>query len=232
MIKFVIPVINVFDKNYHNILLPSIQKWKSNATLISNSQKNKGLFEKYNHAIKTEKFSDDDIIVLCHSDVKIHDEYFQEKLEMFFNYFPNVGIAGVIGTTQLNKGGGWWHCDRKVYGRGKILQGYNDGSTRLMEDRSGSFNNVITVDGCILFCKGKFLKNISFDEYNFQGLYHFYDADMCLMALCNGWKVGVVDVLVEHRSEGPMTENWHKAKEIFYKKWKFLDFPVTLQNFQ
>ena len=70
-----------------------------------------------------------------------------------------------------------------------------------------------------------------FDEETFDG-FHFYDVDACFTLLKQGVDIGIIDVMVKHGSEGPLSESWHKNKKAFYNKWKDITFPATIHSFR
>jgi hypothetical protein len=61
------------------------------------------------------------------------------------------------------------------------------------------------------------LKQVNFRDDIYQGTYHFYDVSYCIDVIESGWDVCVADILIEHKSEGPLSENWHITKDIFIK---------------
>jgi hypothetical protein len=99
-----------------------------------------------------------------------------------------------------------------------------------MNDCDGNFDELVCVDGCIMFMQGKIAKEYKFDFDTLDG-YHFYDYDMCFNLLKNGYDVGVIDVLVEHKSIGNLTDDWFRQKENFQNKWNMLKYPVTKEQF-
>ncbi len=46
-----------------------------------------------------------------------------------------------------------------------------------------------------------------------------------------GYNVAVADILVHHKSEGPMQENWFEARKEFETKWKGngISFPFEVK---
>lgn len=195
------------------------------------------IFKKYNYALNTMEFEDDDILAFVHEDIRILDLKMESKVEMVFKHRKDIGILGVYGTTAFPEAGGWWLCNRELHARGHIYQGFpgvvekpfymHDGKHNV-----GFFDNLTSVDGCCFFMSGRMAKRYRFDERTFKG-YHFYDCDTTFSALQMGYKVAVADILVEHLSEGPLPTSWFTNKDKFIKKWKNLGykFPVTAGQF-
>jgi hypothetical protein len=231
MIKYVVSI------NDKDIFENNISKYitKENSMIIENSIDLDSMAKKYNNAISDIELNgleDQDIIVFVHEDVKLLDESFEEKLKMVFNRKRDVGLIGVYGTTKFVEAGGWWMSDRKEYGRGHIIQGLPDKEPFHMQDRIGFFDDVVSVDGCMIAIKGEIInEGFKFDE-TLDG-YHFYDVDASFTILEMGYKVAVADVLIEHASEGPLNEQWEITRKDFVNKWKDKGyiFPVTVQQF-
>ena len=196
------------------------------------------IFEKYNKGIESwiedieSPLKDDDIICFMHEDIKIHDKDFYEKVNYIFSNRKDVGVLGVIGTKKFPQESGWWLTDPKNH-TGHIYQGRPDLSEPFhMVKKKEYSEEVVSIDGCIFFVRGFLAKELRFDDTTFGG-YHFYDCDYCFSALEKGFKVAVADILVEHLSHGPLSEEWFHNRNIFIEKWKSrgISFPVTQMDF-
>jgi len=218
----------IFESNLKN----SLNNFKDKTEVIL-IEGNLGICRKYNEALDNikEQLNDDDIVVFSHDDITIRDEYICEKVKLYFEHMPNVALAGIIGTTKYSNVGGWWHEFRETNARGKIIQGKPNGESYLMDDCNGNFNDLVCVDGCIMFMRGIIAKKYRFDFDTLKG-YHFYDYDICFTLLKDGYDIGVIDVLVEHKSEGPLKNEWYVWKDIFQKKWETLKYPITKNQFK
>lgn len=193
-----------------------------------------GICEKYNlgiqHFVK-EGLLDTDVIAFCHGDVKILDSAFKEKVEYIFSNIPNLGVAGVIGTTELHDTCGWWLSEQRLH-RGHLMQWVdsNPNNKYHMTRTIGNYTNMVTIDGLCMLVKGELAKKLPFDSETFPNTYNFYDADYSLMAREAGYKVGVFDILLEHKSAGTgiFEDDWAKNKVKFLTKWvnKGQTFPI------
>ena len=198
---------------------------------IDNS--NSTIFEKYNNGLNSLTIKDEDVVVFVHDDITIRDETFEKKLELYFKYKDDVGLAGVIGTNLFVEQGGWWLSDRQQHSRGRIIQGSPDvGEYTMAEPMGMDDSDIVSIDGCIMFMRGTIANEYRFDTNTYNG-YHFYDVDTSFSILEMGWNIGIIDVLVKHESEGPLSESWHKSKEKFLNKWrnKGFEFPITKSKF-
>lgn len=228
MIHYVIPT-----KGNASKLVLSISNLSTNSKIHIESG-NENIFQKYNNALEKMEINDNDVVVFLHDDIEIRDENIEKKLELYFKYKPNVGMAGVIGTNLFSSEGGWWLCNRMIYSRGRIIQGFENGTEHSMIEFGGmNDSDVVSIDGCIMFMKGEIAKYFRFDNNTYDG-YHFYDVDTCFSLMEQGWHVGIIDILVKHDSEGPISPNWHINKDKFIKKWeeKGYIFPITKNQFK
>jgi hypothetical protein len=231
MIVYITPVIDntIFDK----YLGPSLQKLNGNANVLVVDGET-GICEKYNQALdKIEnQLQDDDVVCFLHDDIILHDENTSIKAEMYFKYMKNVAIAGVIGSKVYYKDqtGGWWDCERGVESAGHIIQGDPYKESYIMSDNKGMFDDMLMIDGCIMFMPGRIAKHFRFDSKTFTN-FHFYDADSCFTLLSNGHDVGVVDITVEHKSIGELPEIWLQEKTKFLNKWVSLPNTITKKDF-
>ena len=238
MIKMIVARVGKEDKSdkFDDYLGPSMKNFTNIPMLEIFNSDNDSMFAKYNRGIKSFDVQDDDIIVFCHADVKILDPNFDKKLEIIFKKKKNVGLVGMIGTTQFPLAGGWWLCDHSLH-RGHLIQGMpgSDGKkTFHMNRKTGYFEDLVSVDGFCFAVRGKVAKEIPFDETTYPNSYHFYDCDMSLSVLEKGWDIAVADILLEHSSEGPLPSSWHQNKLKFIKKWqdKGYVFPINKGQFK
>ena len=138
MIKFVVAR---YENDSYETMLGACPQEK-NTVHISNEEAS-GLFKKYNLGIQKhieQGLADNDILVFCHADVKILDEDFEAKLQYAFEKLPNVGLAGVIGSTQIHATGGWWLCDHALH-RGRLMQHGENGEVFELSRQAGNFVN-------------------------------------------------------------------------------------------
>lgn len=194
----------------------------SNVFYIDNSLGD-SITKKYNYAINNIILKQkEEICCFIHDDAEIiNEETCENKLKYIFKNNPTVGIVGVIGCLILEKNCTWWQTMRAPDGPctfGNIIQGYNDGSEKIMSDDKGTCFDATTVDGCCMFFHKRIFENgLKFDE-DLPG-YHFYDADICLQILSIGLDVCIADILIKHKSEGQLPSDWNTLKNLFYHKW-------------
>lgn len=242
--KFIIPRKdeNIFDK----IAKPSLGRLAVQVLQIydntSKSKKPENIFIKYNAGIEAclqTNIQDDDFVIFMHEDCNIVDKLFKEKLEMVFQEHQDIGLLGVIGTTEITERGGWWMNDKSKL-KGHIIQGQgnmnmNEG-VHLVKGDIGYFDNIVGIDGLMMISKGHILnKGFRFDNETYEGN-DFYDLDACMTILNMGYKVAIADILIYHNSQGMGVFNdiWKQSKERFFEKWtnKGYNLPFTSDQFK
>lgn len=238
-IYYVIPKHN--DEIYQNFILSSIKRFGGNhLTVTSDEGKNDSIFVKYQEGVKGIKdlnVPDDDIVVFVHEDVGIVDINFKEKLELIFKQNKNVGLVGVVGTTELQESGAWWMNEGYKL-RGHLVQGDdNNKGFHLVKGPIGFFTDIVAIDGCFMATTGKIVKEIiKFDVDTFKDDNHFYDIDLSFQILEAGYDIAVADILIFHKSmgKGALKDEWFIAKDKFINKYKSkgYNFPISKDNFK
>src|SRR5271157_3331377 len=204
------------DEIFQKYLMPYLDKLNILAAIVEDSDdiKDESIFSKYNNGINSlvnNGLSANDIVCFIHEDVKILDPDFVEKLEMVFNGKQDVGMLGVVGSSELLETCMWWNSKPEKL-RGHIIQENSQTKYHLVKGKIGYFDDMVIVDGLFFAIRGKFLiDGLRFDDKTYQG-FDFYDADMCFQVLELGYKVACVDILMEHRSIGEIInkDSWQE----------------------
>jgi len=196
-------------------------------------EKSLSLTAKYNIGIKdvllAEDFSENDIIVFAHEDIKIKDKYFTEKLNMVFKK-DTIGLCGVIGTKEFTESGMWWaNTPDKL--NGHIIQENNGNTQHLVKGELGYYEDIVAVDGLLFAINGKLIKDgLIFDE-SFK--FHHYDIDICFQVLESKYKVVIADILLQHKSMGlgSLNDDYKESKKQLISKWSKYEFPISTKTF-
>lgn len=218
----IIPCVNIPEnKDKNSIYIPNIE--------------NDSIAKKYNRGIEQalKEYPNEQIFCLRHDDTEFrqrHDIINYKLTELFKD--KKIGIAGVIGCLALWEQMIWWY-DRALNGVGRIVQGYRDiigkdnngkniydktWKEKLMIENVMITDSLATLDGCCLFFpRRSFEAGLRFDETLPD--YHYYDVDICLQCLSRGWKVGLTDALIYHKSMGEMPDNFNELGKIVFNKW-------------
>lgn len=233
MFCFITAIAGEDDSKYQKFLKPSLPNGAVSFVMGGSDS----IAKKYNDGIK--KYLElpdrtpDDVICFVHDDVKIVDKFFTDKLSLFFAnpHFSDVAIAGVIGSLVVGSGCFWWEYPE--YTKGVVVQYYRDPHkppTLSKGVEPITISQVLTVDGLAMFATARHLSEIKFDE-SFGG-YHFYDLDTCTDLAYKNLRVFVLNVVLEHHSEGdsPTSKAFMEARQHYINKHKFPKFPIKVKQ--
>jgi hypothetical protein len=166
-----------------------------------------------------------DIVIFMHDDIDIETTSVTKKLIKLFESYPEHGIIGLAGTTNMISGM-WWQVRESM--QGQVKHEHNGKVHR--NNYSGSFGDtlkdVVAVDGLFFAVHKKRILE-RFDE-EFLG-FHFYDIPFSVSNFVKGVKIGVTTkVLVIHKSIGMVNKQWEKNKLFFEAKYGNL-LPLTIK---
>jgi hypothetical protein len=172
------------------------------------------LTELYNRGISESIY---DIIVCCHNDIKLENNW-GKKLLKDFNDNPDFTIIGKAGSCYFPKSGVYWERMQhtmvgQVYhhpeGQNKWLSKYSPKLPFLIP--------VVTIDGVFLSFDKTKIKH-KFDET--IGKFHYYDHPFCLSNYLDGVKLGITSSFeLTHQSVGQPNDEFFQSKEVFLKKY-------------
>ena len=176
-----------------------------------------GLPKIYNKFIKEE--NRDKHIVFVHDDVLIEDLFWKEKLEIAFQKYDIVGLAGSK-KCDLSSDIPAWHlmCDRNDL-VGEVAHSKDKVNWTTIFGPTDS--RALILDGLFIAVNvAKLLEtNTKFDE-DFS--FHHYDITFCLNANKNKLKMGVYPIKVTHYGLGDSmnSDQWRKSANCFKQKYK------------
>jgi hypothetical protein len=211
--------------------LENLNEFKRNVTdtigvpsefiIINNTKNNLNIFQAYNIGVEQSKY---DIICFSHEDVYFYTNDWGKKVTLHFQD-SRVGIIGVLGSHFMPKSPSGWNHPRVSSGgvyQGNVSNGvyYKEPIYHLDYLKNKQYIDAVVVDG-LWFCIRRSLFNtIKFDEQTFKG-FHCYDLDICFQVRKENMKVRIVsDIIVEHRSNGIINEEWIENSRLLYNKWK------------
>lgn len=176
-----------------------------------------GLPKLYNSFIKEE--NRDKRIIFIHHDVLIDDMLLLEKLEIAFNKYDIVGLAGSK-KCNLNSPVPAWHlmCNREDM-VGEVSHGKDQNYWTTVFGPTDS--RALILDGLFIAVKtDKLLDTKTFFDENFD--FHHYDISFCIKANANKLKMGVYPIKVTHFGLGDsMNSNaWQHSAEKFKSLYK------------
>ena len=157
-------------------------------------------------------------IVFLHDDVLVEDLFFFDKLNLAFEKFDIVGLAGAK-SCDLNAEMMAWHLMApREHHVGEVAHSkYGKNWTTVFGNTP---SRALVIDGLFIAVDvSKLLDtNTRFDE-NFS--FHHYDISFCLNANKNKLKIGVYPIRVVHFGLGDsmLSPEWHESSIRFKQKY-------------
>ena len=201
---------------YEYILLPSlanIKKYLAERKLpdlqIIEVSGNISLSQNYNIGLDLAKYKTKFFI---HEDIDLIDDKsipLFVKIDSLFNLYEDVGLIGVVGTTEISPG--FWWTDIDFYKKyGHVLHGRYHQYIQHNIDKK-FYEDIKLIDGMFMATN----TNIRFSE-DIKG-FHFYDVDYCHVVRQNNLKIMIIPHMVNHMSYGTDVE---KIDASYYNmKW-------------
>lgn len=186
-------------------------------------QNNKDSLASVYNRYLTEKYRDY-IVCFVHDDVCIDDRLFISKIEAAIKKYDVFGVAGGSGsiTIQPNQPALWHLISEKKVG----FAGHYDTQSKIddviancwVTTFGSSPDNATLLDGVFLCVNVEKVleKGVKFDE-NCPAKFHFYDLLFSVNAKKAGLKLGVVPVVLFHRSHGltEVTQDFLQGDQYF-----------------
>lgn len=198
-----------FNKTSQIALFLDKAEYRNKTKVFYENQK--GLPELYNIFITENNVNKR--LIFVHDDVLIEDLFFEEKLDLAFEKFDIVGLAGSK------------KCDLSKHPAWHIMSDRSDhvGEVAHSKDKNvwttcfGPTNErALVLDGLFLAVNTKKLveSGTKFDE---RFKFHHYDITFCLKANKNKLKMGVAPIKVTHFGLGDSmnTPEWHHSASLF-----------------
>jgi len=183
----------------------------------------KSIFDAYENGIDKLQADPNDIVILCHDDIKILTDpivftsLLKEKLSK-----PNVGFVGVAGTKILSRDAVWWDKDlwERGFHSGYVLHGSD--ATKADDTHFGKLGKVAVLDGLFLAATKKTLRSIQMTKPKFfEGEWDFYDIFYTFQAHIKGKVNATIPINICHESRGELVgrDSWYQNKDAFVKKF-------------
>lgn len=200
-----------FEKKSQIALFLDKSGYRSSSKIIF--ENNTGLPALYNSFINEE--NKDQRIVFVHDDVLIEDIFLEEKLDIAFEKYDIVGLAGSK-KCDLSKPPAWHLMSEREHHVGEVAHSHQKKIWTTVFGPTDS--RALVLDGLFIAVNVQKLleTNTRFDE-NFD--FHHYDITFCLKANQNKLKMGVYPIKVVHFGLGDSmnTPQWHQSAEKFKK---------------
>jgi GT2 family glycosyltransferase len=226
--KFMITIIysthkdKKYNDNFNNHLKKTIGI-KEYEILEFQNENEYSLAEIYNKGIKQSKHN---IIVCCHNDIKL-DNNWGKKLLYDFKNNPDYGIIGKAGSCYFPESGIYWEKMQQTM----VGQVYHqpENQKKWLNKYSAKLPfliPVVTIDGLFMSFDKTKIKHI-FDES--IGKFHFYDHNFCIPNFLDNIKIGVTSSFdIIHQSVGQPNQEFWETKDKFIEKWGHI-LPLDLK---
>ena len=160
---------------------------------------------------------------LCfvHEDVVIHSIAWGEKLVNLLK-LEEIGIVGVSGAVYKSSYPSTWSMAPVEYYRTHSIQRWKNGSITENEFKSkpnAEIDEVVVLDGVFLAMRKTVWSAYPFNEWDIKG-FHFYDYDICMRVKPKYKLIVSYEILLEHFSEGVLSQEWVCQSFKFHSKYK------------
>ena len=179
--------------------------------VVNNGEKS--LTKVYNEILNQAK---NDIVVLCHDDIKFEDKGWGNKIIKHFTK-TNYGILGVAGTTNMPSSGMWWENRRKMVGVVNHEHLGKKWESKYSTSLGNDIEEVVVVDGLFMAIHKQRIKSDFIEDFD---NFHFYDISFCFENYMAGVHIGVLyNIKITHSSIGQTNDAWEQNKIKFADKY-------------
>jgi glycosyltransferase involved in cell wall biosynthesis len=187
--------------------------------VVNNGEKS--LTKVYNEILNQAK---NDIVVLCHDDIKFDDKGWGNKIIKHFTK-TNYGILGVAGTTNMPSSGMWWENRRKMVGVVNHEHLGKKWESKYSTSLGNDIEEVVVVDGLFMAIHKQRIKSNFIEDFD---NFHFYDISFCFENYMAGVHIGVLyNIKITHSSIGQTNDAWEENKIKFAEKYSN-NLPISL----
>ena len=187
--------------------------------VVNNGEKS--LTKVYNEILNQAK---NDIVVLCHDDIKFEDKGWGNKIIKHFTK-TNYGILGVAGTTNMPSSGMWWENRRKMVGVVNHEHLGKKWESKYSTSLGNDIEEVVVVDGLFMAIHKQRIKSDFIEDFD---NFHFYDISFCFENYMAGVHIGVLyNIKITHSSIGQTNDAWEENKIKFAEKYSD-NLPISL----
>ena len=212
-------VICTRDKNLKEVtsnLISTLSSYKVDVKLLVNQS---SIFNAYQKGVNKCDADPEDIIILCHDDIKILSTYPQFIAALGKCALKETGIVGPAGTTNLEEDAVWWNHDRwhAGYHRG-FVKHYSNEQEAIHDTHYGPHGQVVALDGLFLAARKEVWEKIELSKPKyFEGDWDFYDIHYTIKAHQLEYKNYTVPIDMIHYSGGELVgrDSWHKNRQAF-----------------
>lgn len=181
---------------------------------IDNSANRLSIFEAYQQGVEQAK---GDILVFAHDDIVFLTQNWGQILQTALAN-KQAGIVGVLGGHIIDETSISWTSSG--FYSGQVVQVSHGERTTFNHNESALGNSVVALDGMLLAMRKELFEHniLKWDADTYKG-FHFYDIDICMQAITQGYQVQVAPILLEHHSLGAFNQSFYDSCKAFHLKW-------------
>lgn len=176
----------------------------------------------YNESINRASLYGAEWLVLHHDDIRFDTTEVTTKIE---EIHTNHGfqVIGVAGASRIKiEEPALWHIMGQKAGQSNLhgAVAHGDNIQKHMTSFGVYPNKAVLIDGVFMAIHRDCFTKVQFDENN-PAKFHFYDLNLSLDAALAGFKVGVGDIMITHKSPGlrDFTPEFLAGQEYFFNKY-------------
>ncbi|MEO6731324.1 MAG: glycosyltransferase [Ferruginibacter sp.] len=185
---------------------------------FDNRNEKKGIAAVYNQLAAKANY---EICCFVHEDVIIYTNGWGLLLEKILKDTA-IGLVGISGAVYKSRyPGSWSACDQTLY-RTHSIQHFKHLEKPLVINTNPahtSLTEVAVIDGVFMATRKNIFQQFSFDAQLLKG-FHGYDIDYSLQVGRQYKLVVSYELLLEHLSEGKLSNDWLKDSLQVHKKWR------------
>lgn len=181
---------------------------------IANTDNRLSIFEAYNQGVEQ---AHGEILVFMHDDVVFQTQDWGQIITKCLED-NQTAIAGVLGGQLIDETSYSWTSSG--FYSGQVVQVSHGTKTKYNHNGSNMGNEVVALDGMFLAMRKELFEKqiLKWDTVTYDG-FHFYDLDICMQAVSQGYKVQVVPIMIEHHSLGAFNLSFYDSCKAFHQKW-------------
>lgn len=199
---------------------------------IDNSNNNYSIAAAYNEGASKAVYP---LLCFIHEDICFTDMGWGNKLNDYFNAFPDAGLIGIAGAIYKRAMPcGWWQTEP---GDGEIRrmrithqESPNEAVNEFyINPRNEKVSEVVLIDGVFMATKKSIWEENRFDERLIRG-FHGYDLDLSFQIRRTKKILVTYDIGIVHFSTGKKDKGWMDAMLDVHEKWKDV-LPFKAEDF-
>lgn len=187
----------------------------------------KNICDVYNLQASKAKY---DILCFLHEDVVFHTIGWGKCLVELLK-IDTIGLVGISGSVYKSKFPATWSACHNSFYRSHSIQHFNNQDKPVVTNinpNNDVYSEVAAIDGVFMATRKDIFNKFKFDSSYLKG-FHGYDIDYSLQVGQHYQVVVSYEILLEHLSEGVLSNEWLKYSLQLHRIWK-KRLPLQINN--